>query len=365
MRACLLTTPSRGRRGVCLGGAVLAAAAGLGCGPQFPPAWRIAPDPVEAGGAIDPDGKLRVLAITADPPEAAPGARVALQALVVTHPQHGEVVQVDGQSVRTPAPRGLSTRWLSCRVADPLLPPVPCGLTREPPLDLQTLPSSGSGSGPATELLAAELAALPYSLLVTLIAADQAFPGGAEACFAQAAAGGSVSPDPNHCVIAVKRVKIARSAAPNRNPAIAGLWLGPSAEQLADLGAGAAYPRLGGEVPDEDRPKLQLTADRGADAVEQEPDPQDQTRIRDEVLGLSLFTTAGTLESGRATFVDLDCPSDPADCPQRLRSQVTAWQPPAAAAALEAPDGRAYFFAVLRDDRGGVAVRSGVARAQP
>ena len=57
--------------------------AGPHCGPQFPPSWLIPAESSDEGGVVDPAGKLRVLAIAAEPPEAAPGAGVTAAALIV------------------------------------------------------------------------------------------------------------------------------------------------------------------------------------------------------------------------------------------------------------------------------------------
>lgn len=314
---------------------------------------------------VDPAGKLRVLAIAAEPPEVRPGEPVAASALVVIHPRFGLPSDLDGELggrlVGTPTPRGLNVQWRACRLTDAASPPVPCGLvdgrlTTDEQL-LEALP------GPATRLVAPGGDDLPYTLVLTLIAADAALPGGAAACHEQAVQRGGVSPDPDHCVIAVKRVKVAATDRPNHNPTLAGYYLG-TAEPLRELGLGPAdYPLLTADLDDRQRPQLILAAERAADAVEAEPDPQHRELERPETLGISFFTTAGTLEAGRGSFLDLGCTQEPAQCPQLLRASV-GWQPPAARAAVEAPDGVVFFFAVLRDDRGGTSFRSGHALAR-
>lgn len=314
---------------------------------------------------VDPAGKLRVLAIAAEPPEVRPGEPVAASALVVIHPRFGLLTdlggELGGRLVGTPTPRGLSVQWRACRLADAASPPVPCGmvdskLTLDEQL-LETLP------GPASRLVAPPLADLPYTLLLTLIAADEALPGGAAECHDQAVRRGGVSPDADHCVIAVKRIKVSTADRPNRNPALTGYYLG-SAEPLRELSPGTAdYPLLAADLDDRQRPQLTLAAERAADAVEAEPDPQHPELERPEILGISFFTTAGTLEAGRGSFLDLGCPQEPAQCPQLARAAV-AWQPPAARAATESPDGVVFFFTVLRDDRGGTSFRRGHALAR-
>lgn len=357
------------RRDKTAGGKWLAAgllASCLHCGPQFPPGWLIPAEPSDAGGVVDPAGKLRVLALAADPPEVAPGAPVSAAALVVIHPRYGVAAdlggELSGRLVGTPIPPGLSVQWWACRLDDAAAVPVPCGMvdsTRT--VEVQQLPAL---PGPATQLVAPVQAALPYTLVLTLIAADAAFAGGAAGCREQAAQNGGVSPDPDHCVIAIKRVKVSAGAAGNRNPALAGLYLGTAEPALEAIDPGPGhYPRLAAEVSDDQRPQLRLAAERGAAAVESEPDPQHPGSERPETLGASFFTTAGTLEAGRGSFLDLGCADEPSQCPQLLRSSV-GWQPPASRAAVEAPDGVVFFFAVVRDDRGGVSFGRGYALAR-
>ncbi len=337
--------------------------AGPHCGPQFPPSWLIPAESSDEGGVVDPAGKLRVLAIAAEPPEAAPGAGVTAAALIVTHPRYGVAADLDGSGrlVGSPLPRGLSVQWRLCRLRDESLAPLPCGLVdASRTVDEQELPALPAA---ATQLVAPPKDALPYTLVLTLIAADAAFPGGAAACHDQAVQGGGVSPDAAHCVIAIKRIKVAADAAPNRNPQLAGVYLGPEDAALTELtGQAGRYPLLDAGVDDSQRPQLLLVAERRPDAVESEPDPQHAGSARPENLGASFFTTAGTLEAGRGSFFDLGCAEDPAQCPMLARSAVH-WQPPAGRAAVEAPDGVVFFFIVLRDDRGGVSFRRGYARA--
>ncbi len=349
------------RRGRALLGLLLAAVSGQ-CGPSFQPSWLIAADPMDKSGAIDPAGKLRVLAVVAEPPEVMAGVALAASALVVTHPQQGVVTDFgDGMPVRSPTPRGLSVQWRLCQLADGQVTPVPCGTESGQPAPgamdelLPTLPDL------STQLVAPALAMPPYMLILTLYAADEAMPGGAAACHDQAVQQGGVSPNADHCVLAIKRVEVSTSATPNHNPGLAGLYLG-AADPLAEISASpGTYPVLASDLADSDRPQLSLAAERAADAVEMEPDPQNQ-QPRPETLGVSFYTTAGTLDAGRGSFLDQGCAQDPTTCPQLPRSSVN-WQPPAQRAALEAPDGVTFFFVVLRDDRGGSSFRMGRAVA--
>lgn len=345
------------------------AALGIGCGPEFPPFWLIEPDPRGADAVVDPAGKLRVLGIQANPPETGPESTVQLTAWVVIHPQQG--LRLPGPRGLQPSthPPGLSTLWLACKQPGEVVAPEPCGLEQlNATTELQRLsavPSSDPlefpGEPARAELRTSSAQGLPYTLLVTLIAADAAQPGGAEGCYAQAAANRGVSPSVHHCLIAVKAVHVTGSATPNHNPGVVGLAFGPEAGPLAtqpSLTEPFAYPRLPAQIADGDRPKLTLAVDRSPDSVEVGSDSEGQPR--NESLSATFYTTAGTLEAGRGSFLDLDCAGPPETCPQHPRTAVT-WQPPAARAEREAPDDAAHFFVVVRDDRGGLAFARTVA----
>jgi hypothetical protein len=344
----------------------------VGCGPEFPPFWLIEADPLGRDGAIDGAGKLRVLGIQADPPEVGPDSAVRLSALVVTHPQHGVRVPGPQGLLHTTQPQGLSALWLACKQPGEVVSPEPCGLeqlnsTTElrrlspmPPSD----PTPFPGEPVRAELRTSSAADLPYTLLVTLIVADSSLPGGAEGCFQQAQARRGVSPSGNHCLIAVKAVRVSSSAVPNRNPGIAALAFGPEGASLstqAPTGAVFSFPRLPADTADSERPKWTLAVERSPDSVETGSDSAGQPRS--ESLSATFYTTAGTLEAGRGSFLDLDCPGVPETCPQHPRTSI-GWQPPASRRGREAPDDTVHFFVVVRDDRGGLAFARAVAQGQ-
>lgn len=344
-----------------LGGSVMISASvllgGGGCGPSFPPPWQLSAEPSDAGGQLDLDGKLRVLAIASEPPEVRPGQSVKVSSLIVVHPRFGEVTLDGDRSVGTLRPRGLSVLYRLCTLPEAMTSPLPCGLFPQT-AQYTELPTRSDFS---TETQIPNQLGSPSVQLVTLIAADHSYPGGAQACAVAAADNGGLSPSPNHCVIAVKRIKVSTTTAPNHNPVLTKILLGETEGTLVDAESGVAtYPKLSAELREEDRPKWQVVIERATDSEEQEPDPLDPGRQRAELLSVSLFVTAGTLESGRGSFLDLTCTSD---CPQLLRSTLS-WQPPAALAGTEAVDDRTHFVVVLRDDRGGTSFRAAVAEAR-
>lgn len=352
-REATRTASLLGARLFCLAVVLLGWQGWQGCGPELPPSSRIAPDPVGLDGQIDPRGKLRLLSIAADPPEARPGERVRLSALAVTHPRHGQRGVIAGREVGTPAPRGLSHLWLVCQAAPGRAAPEACGLG-DPgaTLEVRTL-----GTGPTAELQAPALqGAGDLPLLVTLVVADEAQARGAQGCYDAARAAGGAVPDPNRCVVGIKRVKVSQAALPNRNPGLArlGLVLPDGAEAALSIDLPTTLGTAG--------ERHALFVDRAADAVEREPDPENEGAERDEVLVAAYFVTGGALEAGRGGYQDPGCAEQP-ECPPLLRSEV-GWTPPAAGseeALLQAPDGIYFFFAVLRDDRGGLSFQQGAA----
>ncbi len=349
------------RRRLCIVSAAMLTIAAVGCGPTFPPAWLLDAEPSDASGVFDVDGKLRVLALAAEPPEAEPGQLISVSSLIATHPRFGEVVLAGGQPIHTLSPRGLSVLYRLCPLPGSATSPLPCGLHPQT-VDFTELPVQSDFS---TQLRIPSELGSPSVLLVTLIAADAAYSGGATACATAAAQNDGLSPIPNHCVVAVKRIKVRRSsdsaATPNHNPLIGRVLLGADESSLVDIDSGVAiYPKLGADVSDSDRPKWQVVIERAADAEEPEPDPRDPSRQRAELLTASLFVSSGTLDSGRGSFIDLGCSGD---CAQLLNTQF-GWQPPAALSASQVLEDRTYFAVVLRDDRGGTSFRTGVARAR-
>ncbi|MDW8281190.1 MAG: hypothetical protein RMK29_05730 [Myxococcales bacterium] len=317
----------------------------LGCAPELPPAWRIDPEPRGPDGQPDPRGKLRLLAIQAEPPETGPGGVVDLSALVVIHPRQGRRQVLDGQEVGTPWPRDLRHLWLACRPAEGLSALEPCALG--PPGS--TLQEAELGEGARAQLVV-DAGARPGTWLVTLVAATGEGP---RACLERARQERGIVADSHACVVGLKRIRVSAAGPRNRNPAVQALRLEGQDEVPLDA-PGARYPAEGHD--------LFLTLERAPDAVERAPGLDAPGELRDEQLAVSFFVTGGRLEAGRGDFGTPDCEPP---CPQGLRSRVR-WEPPTGqTASLEAPDGVVFFFAVLRDDRGGLSYRWGRAWREP
>ena len=212
------------------------------CGPNFPPFWLIEADPLGTDGTVDEQGKLRVLAIVAEPPEVRPGEAVQLTSLVVTHPQHGQVQDVGGTPRRTPWPRGVTALWLVCVPAEGQAAFEPCGLEQGMPGTPPVLLAAGAPLvfGPTAVLAAAPAGGAGFDLLVTLVVADHTQAGGAQACYDRARENHGVSPSQNHCLVATKRIRVSQAAVPNRNPALAAVWLGSQASGGVRLDQAAA-----------------------------------------------------------------------------------------------------------------------------
>lgn len=352
----------------------IALLAGIGfwtaCGPSFPPYWQISAEPVDSGGNIEPgssddkSGALRVLAVVASPPEIRQGEHSIVTSLVVTHPRFAETTRESEQTVLTLKPRGLSVLYRTCVQDEALTTPLPCGVFPETSqfVDLDNRTDEKTALGiPAARVFADARRNPPYVLIVTLFAADAAFEGGASGCAQAVANNSGVSPHPAHCAVATKRVKVNPTDSPNRNPQLVRLSMSAFDGTFADLTLpNATYPKLSADTPEEDRPELQILFERAPDSEEQEPDPRNPEQTRPELLTVTLFVTSGTLETGRANFLDLDCETD---CPQK-NTTTLPWKPPAARVALEAPDDKTHFLAVLRDDRGGASFLMGRAKAQ-
>jgi hypothetical protein len=292
--------------------------------------------------------------VRAEPPELAPGETTALDVLAV----EPIIPQLDGG-----APRPLSAVWLAC--------PLPAGtLTVEPCL-------SGSGVSvigtqltasytPAADVLGG---AASTEILLTVAVADTA--AGAADCLAQITNNENRPTEPDHCVVSLKRLTISdpakRTAPANCNPTLADFYAtSPSnfTEALDDdKGVWVAAPGA-------DQAPWDIIAERTAtvppdddgDPVESCHGAQKKSDGTYEALTVSWFTTAGHLDGGRSLYLPPGCTTPSACADQRPETGAdTTWYAPTAgeAAPYVDADGLVRFWAVIRDDRGGVGWRTG------
>jgi hypothetical protein len=309
--------------------------------------------PLPAASFVD---KLRVLAVRAEPPELAPGETAALDLLAVAP----RVAQDDAG-----APRKLDVAWLACALppgaatiapcaaASPTSLPPSCRDAPHAPVCLVALAPTASYAAPADALGGAASAEV---ILTVAVADDDA---GALGCLANVAANGGVQSDTDHCVIAIKRLQLSdparRQAAANANPALADFTLTSPAMLSQPLdGDGAAWVY----APGRDKAAWDLVANRASDAAQQKSDGTF------EQLTVSWYTTAGAIDGDLSYYLPSSC-SAPGQCPTlapELGADTTWFAPTAGeAAGVVGADGVVQFWAVLRDDRGGVGWRSGAA----
>lgn len=367
-------------------GALVAAMVVAGCSSDLPSSSHI--------------DKLRVLAMRAEPPEVAPGQVATLDALVV----EPIVPQVDDLG----PPHGPSYYWLACTIPPGAAAELPCGIdptqtaSSTPPAvppSCQDAPNASICSLGSTASVTLTPAASRVGsdgtgqLLITMIVSDTA--GGAADCYNAVVENGGMPVTANqststadHCVLAVKRLAISdpnrtlgakgvAPPAPNRNPTITNLF-------YVD-GAGKNVPLLDGTggftiANDGQSARLTLAATRGADAAELEPqlDTSGKPKLDDngnlaplqvEALTVAWFVTGGSIEGGRSAWVPAGCLTQ-ADCPTAMpiSEAVTKWNPPTHAQLSRtstANDPRVNFWAVIRDDRGGVGWAAGTATPWP
>ena len=349
-------------------------ASAVGCGADLPPASLIE--------------KLRVLAVRAEPPEVAPGQKSMLDVLAVEPP----VQQLDGGP-----PSPLSYVWLACTIPPGQAEQVPCGVSAA-----NLLPGAGTGGPTTLPPFCADQPGAPLcvigtdptgsiapdrsvlgpvgtgQLLLTVVVADS--PEGAVGCLMNTANHDGMPSNPDHCVLALKRLQVSDPARtlsdgapappPNQNPTLDDVALVDDAAMTTQtLLDGNATTQV---APDQNAKAVRLQATRSDGAVEMEPtfdDAGKHTGSALEQLSVSWFTTAGSLDGGRSAFLPMDttkCPTQK-DCPlEAPRAQVdTKWTAPTRADMMQrAPDGGVRFWTVIRDDRGGVGWRAGSAHLQ-
>jgi len=332
----------------------------VGCGNELPPASRVE--------------KLRVLAVRAEPPEVEPGTTSALTVLAV----EPLVLELDA----APPPSALSFVWLACTIPQGATELAPCGVTAAAPL-----PGASTGQAtippfckdaPGSSLCvigtdeqasftpAASLVGDTRStqLLVSVTVSDA--PDGAIGCLLATANAGGMPQNPNHCVLALKRLvvtdrseKLSDGSDPalNQNPPPLGnFFLSDVAGQNFSLVGGAPFA----PSPTDDAKGYVIDATLAPGSAEIETTFDKNGNVSGsayESLTVAFFATAGKFDGSRAAFLPAGCATQQ-DCPAQapLPDANTIWTPPTAPKlAPYTTDGTVRFWAVLRDDRGGVS----------
>ncbi len=330
--------------------------------------------------------KLRILAVQAEPPEVAPGQATVLTMLGV------EPVVPGAEVAPPPTPSPLSAFWLACSESSASLSTsvLPCGFGASDAA--AALPPScaadpdapvcivGTGLNAAYTASTRALARAPSgraTILLTVVLADD--PDGALGCLMGAAQHGGTPRNPDHCVIAFKELTVIDpvkypASMRNHNPQLTDLQL-----ELAAPDGGAGTISLDGDGGASEASPVDLVDGRGFVPLHIAASPVLQLVAgqsnaaeieRDgsyEVLTLSWYTTSGRFDESRSVFIAAGC-SDPTLCPKsspgpRVESHYKG--PTAAELALSADaTGTIYYWAVVRDDRGGVGWLPGRATAR-
>lgn len=289
--------------------------------------------------------KLRVLAVQANPPEIAPGETTQLHVLAV---------EPLVQKLDSGAPHALTAVWLACALPSGTLTVDPCSAS-------STIIGNAFDATYSAAADALAGGAASTEVLLTVAVADT--DAGALACIGDIANNGGMPTNPDHCVVSLKRLTISdpvqRAVPANANPALADFYATtPSgfAETIDSNGAVWQY------APGQDLASWDVAAHRAPDAAEKKADGSY------EQLSVSWFTTAGHLDGGRSLYLPPDCTSA-TQCPTELPEDGadTTWFAPTRAQAAANVDGSGIvdFWAVIRDDRGGVGWRAGSMTLSP
>jgi hypothetical protein len=329
-----------------------------GCGNDLPPASRI--------------DKLRVLAVQTDPPEVAPGGQIGLTILTA----QPLVQQLDGAP-----PSPLSYVWLACSIPQGTAELAPCGVTAASPLpgadtgqaqmppsckDAPDSPLCVIGTDPNETFTAPTTTggARSTQMLISVTVSDA--PRGAVDCLLATANAGGMPQDPDHCVLALKRLTVtdrSKKLSDGSDPDLNTNPPPPANFFLTDL-AGVNYSLLDGAPfgpsPSDDSKGYTIDATLADAPLELETTFDDDGNVKGqayESLTVAFFSTAGTFDGNRAAYLPAGCITQQ-DCPLQppLPDANTTWNPPTAAQLPQyTTDGTVQFWAVLRDDRGGVS----------
>ncbi len=303
--------------------------------------------------------KLRVLAVQAEPPEVSPGTATTLSVFAVEPP----LPHLDGGT----NPPVIDAYWLACAEPPGALQSEPCGVAPDSGIP----PLCSDQPGAAICIIGGGLSAkyTPNAtfigsdgtgqVLLTVVVADVV--GGAVQCLMDIQQNGGLPKYPDHCVVAFKQLALNANAGAtlNQNPTLSALSLTPkngSAESLLD--GSATFP-VG---TDKSAPTFTLSTTRSDGSSEQD------SSGNYEALSISWYTTSGKISDGRSAFLPPGCPAQ-SSCPTKAPVDVTTtnWQVPKATQLATTADaaGTVEFWAVIRDDRGGVSVLGGTAHASP
>jgi hypothetical protein len=300
--------------------------------------------------------KLRILAVQLEPPEVAPGTATTATALAV----EPIVSQADGPL----AP--VDILWLRCETASGALQANPCSVadTTLPPLcsDEPTATSCILGSGPSVSYTpdASQVGDDGRGeVLITVVAAD--VDGGGRQCLADIQGNGGKPKYPDRCVVGIKRLVVNGNAGArlNQNPRLDSLVLRvKNTNNDQSLLDGTATFAL---AEGDETPSFNLLTTRAADAAERD----DAGNF--EGLTIAWFTTSGKIEGGRSAFDVAGCAAV-SDCPMAEPDMLdgTLWNSPTPDQLFRTTtiDREVRFWAVVRDDRGGVSWQTGTARAR-
>jgi hypothetical protein len=310
----------------------------IGCGDELP-----------AASFID---KLRVLAVQTEPPEVPPGTASTVNVLAVEPiiPTFSDLQPVDAM-------------WIACHTPPGALQPLPCAVdqTTIPPLCQDDPANAVCIIGPGmTVSYTADTSTIGADgkgeILLTVVVSDQE--GGAIQCLKDIQTNGGKPKSPDRCVVAFKRlvVNANANAVYNHNPQLTQIELGPRSTPPDPLDS--AHFVIGTDKSD---PTYILHATRADDAAEIEDNGNY------EELSMSWFTTSGKIDGGRSAFDPAGCASA-SDCPKKTPASesTTSWIVPKSDQLGKTADSSqtVRFWAVLRDDRGGVSWMTGTATPQ-
>jgi hypothetical protein len=304
--------------------------------------------------------KLRVLAVRTEPPEVPPGTATTADVLAV-EPLDPVPSKIDG------GPSAVEAFWVACSEPPGALAPTPCGIA--PDAGIPPLCSNAPGAPLCVIGVGMSVSYTPDSSFIgsdgtgqavlTVVVADQ--PGGAQQCLLDIQANGGLPKYPDRCVVAFKRLSVNANtgAVLNTNPTLTAFTMTPKGGAAESLTDGSAVFAAG---TDKSQPQLVLDATRADDASELD------SSGNYEALTVSWFTTSGKISDGRSIYTPPGC-ATPSDCPMKAPAAdaTTKWSVPKPAQLATTTDATetVQFWAVIRDDRGGVGWLPGSATPSP